>query len=98
MSISSKPNQPAEAITRDRLIKRSSIKRVFEKSVSDPVNFLMVACFLITGLGELIGRALSWKWYILLTILVAIFALDKFYISKKNEEIIIKAEEPKPLD
>lgn len=101
MSISSKPNQPEEEITRDRLIKKSSIKRVLEKAgvffSLDPTNFLMVMCFLVTAVGELFGREFSWKWYIFLVIITAVFFLDKFKILEKPE-VIISADKPNSID
>lgn len=94
MSISSAP-QPIPELKRERLLKKSSIKKVIEKTTQlftiDPINILMILFSVISGIGELIGAELSWKWYLLFFMVTLIFAFDKE--SKNNKENIIVNEE-----
>jgi len=93
MSISTTQKEP-EGIIREKVIKSASIKRVFEKVItlfnSDPTNFLIIFCIFITAIGELSGRSLSWKWFLLLAVITAIFFIDKFELIKREKNVIIK--------
>ena len=86
MSISTSLPKKTSEITRERVIKTNSIKRIIKHTTesinNSPLSFLLVFSYSITGAVTLFGRELDWKWYILLSVLTAMFILEKFNIAK----------------
>jgi hypothetical protein len=81
MSISTGKNQEPE-ITRSPLIKKASISKAIQKTAgiieSNPISMVLVFGYLITGVSELLGNEMSWKWYLALLVITSIFTVDKF--------------------
>lgn len=102
MSISDSRKYPAEEIIKERPIAKTSLRKIKEISSlfqSDGIlGFITVFLVMITGIGELFKVKFSLSWWILVLVIIILFALEKIYIIKsQNKEVISQAEPPNLL-
>lgn len=93
--------QPEAEIVKHRMMTSATIKKVTESIIAaEPININMFLVILVSGIGGLFNISFGWQWYIIVFAVIIIFALDKFNILKgwKEEEVIIRKENPNSLD